>query len=40
MTAAVTPTPDRPNIILVCVDQMRADAMGVAGNDEIGRAHV
>src|SRR5690606_17826775 len=25
----------RPNIILVCVDQMRADAMGVAGNDAI-----
>ena len=35
MTAAVTPTPDRPNIILLCVDQMRADAMGVAGNDAI-----
>lgn len=26
---------DRPNLILVCVDQMRADAMGVAGNDAI-----
>jgi arylsulfatase len=25
----------RPNIILLCVDQMRADAMGVAGNDAI-----
>lgn len=26
---------DRPNIILVCVDEMRADAMGIAGNDHI-----
>ncbi|GAA1484073.1 arylsulfatase [Brachybacterium fresconis] len=25
----------RPNIILVCVDEMRADAMGVAGNEHI-----
>ncbi|WP_232820249.1 arylsulfatase [Brachybacterium sp. YJGR34] len=28
------PTP-RPNIILVCVDEMRADAMGAAGNEHI-----
>lgn len=35
MTAAVTPTPDRPNLVLVCVDQMRADAMGAAGNPHI-----
>ncbi|MGP5125547.1 arylsulfatase [Brachybacterium tyrofermentans] len=26
---------DRPNIILVCVDEMRADAMGAAGNEHI-----
>lgn len=26
---------DRPHVILVCVDQMRADALGVAGNDHI-----
>ncbi|WP_151904761.1 arylsulfatase [Brachybacterium ginsengisoli] len=26
---------DRPNIILVCVDEMRADAMGIAGDDHI-----
>ncbi|WP_245851147.1 arylsulfatase [Brachybacterium vulturis] len=30
-----TPSPERPHIILVCVDEMRADAMGVAGNDHI-----
>ncbi|WP_052326334.1 sulfatase-like hydrolase/transferase [Brachybacterium muris] len=26
---------DRPNIILVCVDEMRADAFGAAGNEQI-----
>ncbi|WP_193105702.1 arylsulfatase [Brachybacterium sp. FME24] len=26
---------DRPNIILVCVDEMRADALGAAGNEHI-----
>ena len=26
---------NRPNIILVCVDEMRADAMGAAGNEHI-----
>ncbi|MGP9537979.1 arylsulfatase [Brachybacterium sp. AOP43-C2-M15] len=36
----MTPAPDtpsigQPNIILVCVDEMRADAMGAAGNDLI-----
>src|SRR5699024_4437455 len=41
MTPAVPSTnpsptsPDRPHIILVCVDQMRADAMGAAGNEHI-----
>ncbi|WP_245822509.1 arylsulfatase [Brachybacterium avium] len=30
-----TPSYERPHIILVCVDEMRADAMGVAGNDHI-----
>ena len=36
MTAAVTtPRPTRPHIILVCVDEMRADAMGAAGNPHI-----
>ena len=28
-------SPDRPHVILVCVDQMRADAMGAAGNEHI-----
>ena len=28
-------TPQRPNIILVCVDEMRADAFGAAGNEHI-----
>src|SRR5699024_6548128 len=36
MTAAVTtPPPTRPHIVLVCVDEMRADAMGAAGNPHI-----
>src|SRR5699024_10026468 len=41
MTPAVPSTnpsptsPDRPHVILVCVDQMRADAMGAAGNEHI-----
>ena len=36
MTAAVTtPPPTPPHIVLVCVDEMRADAMGVAGNAHI-----
>ncbi|HEX7352259.1 arylsulfatase [Brachybacterium sp.] len=26
---------DRPHVVLVCVDEMRADAMGVAGNEAI-----
>ena len=26
---------ERPHIVLVCVDEMRADAMGVAGNPHI-----
>lgn len=29
--SAATPARPRPNIVLVCVDQMRADAFGVAG---------
>ena len=29
------PTPSRPNLILICVDQMRADALGVAGNEHV-----
>ncbi|MFE5776840.1 arylsulfatase [Brachybacterium sp. NPDC056505] len=28
-------SPSRPNLILVCVDQMRADALGIAGNEHI-----
>ena len=35
MTDAMTTSPPRPNLILVCVDQMRADAMGVAGNEAV-----
>ncbi|GAA1487832.1 arylsulfatase [Brachybacterium sacelli] len=36
MTSPTTPSsPAAPNIVLVCVDQMRADAMGVAGNEHI-----
>jgi len=31
----MTTSPPRPNLILVCVDQMRADAMGVAGNEAV-----
>lgn len=31
----MTTSPDRPHVVLVCVDEMRADAMGVAGNDAI-----
>ncbi|APX34103.1 arylsulfatase [Brachybacterium sp. P6-10-X1] len=31
----ISPRPPRPNFILVCVDEMRADAMGAAGNEHI-----
>jgi arylsulfatase len=34
MTSSSSPA-DRPNLILVCVDQMRADALGIAGNEHI-----
>lgn len=34
-TAQKDETPRRPNIILVCVDEMRADAFGAAGNEHI-----
>ena len=29
------PRDTRPNLILICVDQMRADALGIAGNEHI-----
>jgi arylsulfatase len=28
-------SPSRPNLIVVCVDQMRADALGISGNEHI-----
>lgn len=33
--ASAEPPHPRPHVILVCVDQMRADAMGAAGNEHI-----
>ena len=35
VTAAIAATPPRPNLILLLPDQMRASAMGVAGNPEV-----
>ncbi|OKL53874.1 hypothetical protein BSZ39_07195 [Bowdeniella nasicola] len=32
---SATPAAARPNIVVFCVDQMRFDAMGAAGNDDI-----
>src|SRR5690625_4586134 len=29
------PRDTRPSLILICVDQMRADALGIAGNEHI-----
>ncbi len=31
---------DRPNILLICTDQQRFDALGAAGNDEIDTPHL
>ncbi|PWH07478.1 arylsulfatase [Brachybacterium endophyticum] len=34
-SASPSSSSTRPNLIVVCVDQMRADAMGIAGNEHI-----
>ena len=38
--ASSTPPVPRPNILLLCTDQQRYDALGAAGNDHIRTPHL
>jgi arylsulfatase len=33
-------SPDRPNILLICTDQQRFDALAASGNAEIDTPHL